>query len=133
MSGSSFVPWSRRPRSLPMASITLASAWKLGPVNVGKPIHGAAANAVKSMGFPNPRWFASNTYSRYPPMAPKMIGNLRQIPGARTEQRDRLEAGGFLRQPRNAPLKAYNGDAITHSDWAWTSSRYNESLTITFC
>ena len=24
-----------------------ASAWKLGPVNFGKPIHGAAANAVK--------------------------------------------------------------------------------------
>ena len=42
----------------------------------------------------------------------------------RTEQRDRLEAGGFLRQPRNAPLKAYNGDEITRSDCAWTSSRY---------
>jgi phosphatidylserine/phosphatidylglycerophosphate/cardiolipin synthase-like enzyme len=40
----------------------------------------------------------------------------------RTEQRDRLEAGGFLRQPRNAPLKAYSGDVITRSDWAWTSS-----------
>jgi hypothetical protein len=53
-------------------------------VNVGKPIHGAAANAVKSTGFPNPRSFASNKYSRYPPMAPKMIGNLRQIPGAAT-------------------------------------------------
>jgi hypothetical protein len=36
------------------------------------------------MGFPNPKQFASGKYSRYPPMAPKMIGNLRQIPGAAT-------------------------------------------------
>ena len=40
----------------------------------------------------------------------------------RTEQRDRLEAGGFLRQPTKYPLKAYNGDAITRSDCPWTSS-----------
>jgi hypothetical protein len=33
----------------------------------------------------------------------------------RTERRDRFEAGGSLGQ-RNAPLKAYNGDAITRSD-----------------
>ena len=31
----------------------------LGPVNFGKPIHGAAANAVKSMGLPNPKPLAS--------------------------------------------------------------------------
>jgi hypothetical protein len=62
----------------------MASAWKLGLVNFGKPIHGAAANAAKSMGFPNPKPFVSNKYSRYPLTAPQMIGNLRQIPGAAT-------------------------------------------------
>src|SRR5215471_9709391 len=37
----------------------IASAWKLGPINFGEPIHDAAARAVKSMGFPNPKSFAT--------------------------------------------------------------------------
>ena len=62
----------------------MASAWKLGPVNFGKPTHGAAVNDVKSIDFSSPKPLASNKYSRYPPITPKMIGNLRQIPGAAT-------------------------------------------------
>src|SRR5215469_11451764 len=69
------------------ATRNIASAWKAGCVNVGTPIHGAAANAVKSMGLPHPRPFASSQYNRYPPMVPKMIGSLRQIPGADTATR----------------------------------------------
>jgi hypothetical protein len=85
-------------------------------VNFGKPIHGAAANAAKSMGFPTPKPFASNKYSRYPLTAPQMIGNLRQIPGAATA------VSPMIRAVSN-PIQASNWLPLT--DLTATGARFS--------
>ena len=82
---------------------TIASVWKVGAVKLGRPIHGAAASWVKSIGLPKPRPFANSKYKRYPPIAPRMIGRRRHRPGAATATTPMIRTVASPIQVSNVP------------------------------